>query len=134
MATRFDSVFNEIEFLLLSKESVYKTALQEKTQPVRLPIPPQPKPNPPPKIILKPKSPPATIRILASAFIKKEVKKPSLIIEVESPILDDDLYQVERILDSRIKNGREEYLVSWFGYDGDSNFVDTHRRIIHGNQ
>ena len=41
--------------------------------------------------------------------------------ELQGVVKDDDIYRVEKVLKSRTRNGKKEYLVKWKGYNDDFN-------------
>eukprot|EP00794_Sanderia_malayensis_P014657 gene14657-16174_t len=52
------------------------------------------------------------------------------VIPEETSIINDDMYTVERILDSRKRGGKIQYLIKWSGYPSFANTWEPEENIL----
>eukprot|EP00794_Sanderia_malayensis_P020904 gene20904-22954_t len=52
------------------------------------------------------------------------------VIPEETPIINDDMYTVERILDSRKRGGKIQYLIKWSGYPSSANTWEPEENVL----
>ncbi|KAK2366889.1 chromo domain-containing protein LHP1 [Trifolium repens] len=62
---------------------------------------------------------------------KKTSKAPKDVQAVNFPTLGDDFYEAESIRQKRVRRGKVEYLVKWFGWDEKDNTWEPLQNLVY---